>query len=169
LRRRYTSRVIDTHDRVSGAGSRKVLLGIGLLVLAVLALHILTSSRRPPPEATAPQTRTAPARPAPQPQRGEHRAIGFETHEKLVEHFRKHGAEFGGISREEYLRLAQELRDRPAGSGVVEFIRADRVVTRFDRAAGAFLAFNPDFTIRTFFKPNDGEGYFVRQSRRKPR
>lgn len=160
--------MIRQRGGVAGAGSRKILLGIGLLVLAVLALQMLTS-RRPVPEATAPQARTAPARQLPQPQRGENRAVGFETHEKLVEHYRKHGAEFGGISREEYLRLAQELRDRPSGNGVLESIRADRVVTRFDRADGAFLAFNPDLTIRTFFKPNDGEAYFVRQSHRNPR
>ena len=151
-----------------GTSFRKALLGIGLLVLAALALLILTS-RRPVPEAAAPQGRATPARQSPQPQRGQHRAVGFETREKLVEHYHKHGAEFGDISREEYLRLAQELRDRPSGNGVMESVREDRVVTRFDRAGGAFLAFNPDLTIRTFFKPDDGEAYFVRQSRRRPR
>jgi len=40
------------------------------------------------------------------------------------------------------------------------------VVTRFDRTSGAFLAFNSDGVIRTFFKPNDGERYFRRQAER---
>jgi len=45
-------------------------------------------------------------------------------------------------------------------------VRADGVITRFDRKTGAFLAFNPDLIIRTYFKPNDGERYFRRQSKR---
>jgi hypothetical protein len=32
----------------------------------------------------------------------------------------------------------------------------------------AFLAVNRDGTIRTFFKPNDGEAYFRRQASRTP-
>ena len=45
----------------------------------------------------------------------------------------------------------------------LEAVRTDGVVTRFDRAQGAFLAFDRDRTIRTFFHPNDGERYFQRQ------
>jgi pyocin large subunit-like protein len=92
--------------------------------------------------------------------------IGFATRRKFQDHFEKHGAEFGSISREEYLRQAQILRDSPAGGDILEVVRADGVITRFDRKTGAFLAFNPDLTIRTYFKPNDGERYFRRQSKR---
>jgi pyocin large subunit-like protein len=92
--------------------------------------------------------------------------IGFATRRKFLDHFEKHGAEFGSISREEYLRQAQILRDSPARGDILEAERADGVITRFDRKTGAFLAFNPDLTIRTYFKPNDGERYFRRQSKR---
>ncbi|MBO0724774.1 MAG: hypothetical protein J2P52_04160 [Blastocatellia bacterium] len=92
--------------------------------------------------------------------------IGFATRSKFLEHYEKHGAEFGSISREEYLRQAQILRDSPAGGDILEAVRADGVITRFDRKTGAFIAFNPDLTIRTYFKPNDGERYFRRQSKR---
>ena len=97
---------------------------------------------------------------------GVHSNIGFETRRKFLDHYEKHGAEFGSISREEYLRQAQVLRDSPAGGDILEVTRADGVITRFDRKTGAFLAFNRDLTIRTYFKPNDGERYFRRQSRR---
>lgn len=90
-------------------------------------------------------------------------AIGFRDAGHLHEHYQKHGAEFGRISEAEYLRLAQELRDRPAGDDILEAVRADGVITRFDRKGGAFLAFDRDRTIRTFFHPNDGERYFRRQ------
>ena len=95
--------------------------------------------------------------------------IGFASRQKLVDHFEKHGGEFGGIDRDEYLRRARMLRDSRVGGDVLEAVRADGVITRYDRSTGAFIAFDSDLTIRTFFKPNDGESYFQRQSRRPVR
>jgi pyocin large subunit-like protein len=92
--------------------------------------------------------------------------IGFRSMQRLDEHFAKHGREFGPVSRDEYLRLAQALRDRAPGGPVLEVVRNDGTITRFDRGTGAFLAFASDGTIRTFFRPNDGEQYFQRQARR---
>lgn len=90
-------------------------------------------------------------------------SVGFANRDRLEDHYRKHGGEFGSISRQEYLRQAQALRDAPAGGSILEAVRRDRVITRFDRRSGAFVAFNPDGVIRTFFRPNDGERYFHRQ------
>jgi pyocin large subunit-like protein len=92
--------------------------------------------------------------------------IGFASHQRLVEHYQKHGSEFGTITMQEYLRRAQELRDRSAGGDVLEIVRADHVITRFERSSGSFIAFNPDGIIRTYFRPNDGENYFRRQGQR---
>ena len=92
--------------------------------------------------------------------------IGFHSARELTEHYAKHSAEFGNISKREYLERAQLLRDRPAGGAILEQVRADGVITRFDRATGDFLAVNPDGVIRTYFRPNDGEAYFQRQARR---
>ena len=98
--------------------------------------------------------------------RGWGAAVGFASRERWLEHYDKHGAEFGGISKEEYLRRAQALRDAAPGGSILEVVRQDRVITRFDRASGAFIAVNPDGIIRTFFRPNDGERYFHRQLER---
>jgi pyocin large subunit-like protein len=92
---------------------------------------------------------------------------GFRSKRQLDEHFQKHGAEFGKITKSEYLRLAQELRDAPRGGPILEQKRSDGVITRFDRRKGYFGAYNPDGTIRTFFVPNDGERYFRRQAQRR--
>ena len=92
--------------------------------------------------------------------------VGFRSEALLEEHFRKHGREVGAGSASEYLRRAQALRDRAAGGSMLERVRADGVVTRFDRANGAFIAFGVDGVIRTFFRPNDGERYFERQAAR---
>jgi len=92
--------------------------------------------------------------------------IGFASQKRLDEHYQKHGGEFGAISKDEYLRQAQTLRDRHAGGEILEERRPDGVICRFDRETGAFLAFREDGVIKTFFKPDKGEIYFKRQMQR---
>ncbi len=92
--------------------------------------------------------------------------IGFADQRRLDEHFEKHGSEFGRITKQDYLRQAQLLRDTKVGGPVLEAVRRDGVVTRYDQQTGAFIAFNPNGVIRTFFKPNDGERYWKRQAER---
>lgn len=89
--------------------------------------------------------------------------IGFRTKRNLDEHYEKHGREFGSVTKAEYLREAQQLRDVAPGGDILEARRSDGVTTRFDRRTKTFLAFNEDLTIRTCFRPNDGEAYFRRQ------
>jgi pyocin large subunit-like protein len=109
---------------------------------------------------TAPQTITqAPANSV-------RTSIGFRSSHYLDEHFAKHGREFQGMSKAEYLLAAQTLRDSPVGGDVEEIVRSDGTASRFDSKSGAFIAFNRNGTIRTFFKPNDGELYFRRQAQR---
>jgi hypothetical protein len=91
---------------------------------------------------------------------------GFRSRRQFDEHFAKHGAEFGKITKDEYLRLAQELRDAPKSRDILEAVREDGVITKFQKKKGWFGAYNSDRTIRTFFIPNDGERYFWRQARR---
>jgi len=93
--------------------------------------------------------------------------IGFASRQKLLDHYKKHGREFDAITMEQYLRKAQELRDRPAGGAILESARPDGVVTRFDRESGDFIAFNRDGVIRTYFRPADGEAYYRRQLGRR--
>ncbi|MBM3647450.1 MAG: hypothetical protein FJX11_06615 [Alphaproteobacteria bacterium] len=94
------------------------------------------------------------------------RGVGFADQRRLDEHYEKHGAEFGRITKQDYLRQAQLLRDAKVGGPVLEAVRRDGVITRYDRDTGAFIAFNPNGVIRTFFKPNDGERYWRRQAER---
>lgn len=109
----------------------------------------------------------APAQPQSRPDESVRRPnVGFRSREQFDEHFQKHGAEFGHVTQQEYLHEAQSLRDAPVGGNVEEIRRGDGTMSRFDRSTGAFLAFNRDGTIRTFFKPNDGEAYFRRQAAR---
>jgi hypothetical protein len=93
-------------------------------------------------------------------------SVGFADARRLDEHYEKHGAEFGNISKQDYLHQAQLLRDAKVGGPILQTVRADGVTTRFDRQTGAFIAYNPNGVIRTFFKPNDGERYYRRQAER---
>ena len=124
------------------------------------ALHLGGGVRSTRPPAAVTSNPPAPAAPGPRAD------IGFATPEKLTEHWRKHGREFGVATEEEYLRRAQALRDAAAGGGVLEGVQAGGRIIRFDRTSGAFIAFDPDSTIRTYFRPNDGEAYFRRKLRR---
>jgi hypothetical protein len=147
-------------------------LGTALVIVVMLVAAILRS-RQPPapvpqpaqnPGATVPDTREN----SPQPSSPSNSSItssrGFRSRQQLEEHFDKHGGEFGRITIEQYLQRAQTLRDAPVGGSIVERVRpSDGVITRFDRKTGAFGAYNSDGTIRTFFKPDDGEAYFNRQ------
>jgi hypothetical protein len=89
---------------------------------------------------------------------------GFRSRRLFEEHYAKHGREFGNISPQEYLARAQALRDAPAGGPILEAVTPDGIISRFDRRSGAFGAYNPNRTIRTFFIPNAGERYFHRQA-----
>ena len=91
---------------------------------------------------------------------------GFRSRAQFNEHYQNHGAEFGHISKAEYLRLAQELRYAPARGPILQAVQRTGVITKFDTVRGYFVAYNPDGTIRTFFIPVDGERYFRRQARR---
>ena len=98
------------------------------------------------------------------PHRSASAGTGFRSRAAMDRHFAKHGAEFGGVTEAEYLREAQALRDAPVGGTVEESTRPDGTLSRYDRASGAFIEFDPDGTILTFFKPNTGESYFRRQA-----
>jgi hypothetical protein len=139
------------------------------LVCLVAGTWLLCGPREPRPLGTVspPPVASVPAVPSVPPRAQS--AVGFRTRDRLLDHYAKHGAEFNAQSADAYLVLAQSLRSAPPAGEVLEIVRpTDGVISKFDRASGAFIAFDADSTIRTFFKPNDGEAYFKRQSRRRP-
>lgn len=143
-------------------------------VCIALGTWLLLNPRgsRPGPEPVTSSPTAAPASPSASPPPASpiaRSAIGFRTAERLADHFAKHGAEFNAANADVYLVLAQTLRANPPVGDVLEIVRpTDGVIAKFDRQTGAFIAFDADSTIRTFFKPNDGEAYFRRQARRRP-
>ena len=149
---------------------RRLLISAGLAVLLVvfaLYLNRTGSEAIPQPDPYASQTGLIGKEIVPVPAGNElKKEIGFASQGKLIQHYRKHGSEFGSITMEEYLRRAQTLRDRPKRDDILEHTRTNGVVSRFDTKTGDFVAFNRDGTLRTFFRPNDGVAYFHRQAQR---
>jgi pyocin large subunit-like protein len=90
---------------------------------------------------------------------------GFRSSDLLHEHFLKHGHEFGNITEQQYLRMAQRLRDARPGKEVLESRRPDGGGAKFDRKRGWFVAYDPSGAIRTFFVPAEGIRYFELQTR----
>jgi pyocin large subunit-like protein len=150
--------------RLGGWSMRRLFMAT-LAAIAILAYwsHVAGRGERAVARESSPASETATSS---APTKGWSARIAFVNAQRLDEHYEKHGSEFGRISRQDYLRQAQLLRDASVGGPVLETVRADRVATRYDRQTGAFIAFNPDGTIRTFFKPNDGERYYRRQAER---
>jgi pyocin large subunit-like protein len=138
-----------------------------VILLAILAQQIFRSRTNGHPPTAPPDNQPTDLAPSDTPTTRPD--VAFRSPQALDDHFRKHAREFGpNVSRDDYLRRAQALRDAPAGGPILESKRPDGVTARFDRRTGDFLAFNPDNTLRTFFRPNDGERYFHRQSQRDP-
>ena len=89
---------------------------------------------------------------------------GFRNDHVLQDRFEKYGRSFGAISRQQYLRLAQQLRDSRPGKDILEAKRPDGII-RFDLKHGYFGSYENNGTIRTFFIPPDGVHYFERVAR----
>lgn len=89
----------------------------------------------------------------------------FRTAHLLEDHFKRFGVQFGATNIQQYLKLAQQLRDTAPGKGILISSRPDGGGSKFDVKRGWFVAYDGDGTLRTFFKPKDGVRYFYRQKK----
>lgn len=86
----------------------------------------------------------------------------FRTEELYESHFLKHGAEFGDITKQEYLDKANALID-DTSDDVLTKREEDGDYLFFNTETGEFLVLSEDGYIRTFFIPDDGIDYWNRQ------
>ena len=89
----------------------------------------------------------------------------FRNNDRFEEHYQKHvidQQEFGDITREEYMTLAQALVDTP-GPNVQSKQNSDGDTLYYDAETNSFAVVSPDGFIRTFFKPGAGQSYYDRQ------
>ncbi len=121
----------------------------------------------PAPETTlAPETTTAPPETEPVATEPEDDVVEisyyFRNKSTYDSHYEKHKDEFGDITQEDYLRMANELIFSDADTVLTKY-EDDGDFMYFDTATGYFLVLAPDDYIRTFFVPTDGIDYWNRQ------
>ena len=87
----------------------------------------------------------------------------FRSEKLFDSHYEKHGAEFGDITQEEYLDLANELINAEGDYILHKTEKEDGDFLYYDTETNEFLVLSTDGYIRTFFKPSAGIDYWERQ------
>jgi len=82
--------------------------------------------------------------------------------ETLPDHFARHGRDFGARDPDDYAAQAHAFLERAKTSGLPAKRDHDGSLRVYDPSTGAFAAYNPDGTTKTFFKPGSPT-YFDRQ------
>ena len=90
----------------------------------------------------------------------------FVSEEMLERHYTKHVKEFGNISKQQYIRLANSLAAREPSEQVAQLVRSDGSISKYSFATNEFLVINADGTIRTYFKPEAKEAYWIEELER---
>lgn len=85
----------------------------------------------------------------------------FADDSSWIEHFEKHGHEFGYTTKEEYLQGANDVINNP--SSLHKYEAEDGDDCYYLQATNEFVVVSLEGEIRTYFKPDDGVAYFNRQ------
>ena len=93
----------------------------------------------------------------------EYTEYSFRSKKLFDDHYKKHGAEFGDITQEEYLQLANDMLNSDSDTILHKTEAEDGDDVFFDTDTGYFLVLSTDGYIRTFFIPKAGIDYFDRQ------
>lgn len=89
-----------------------------------------------------------------------YRNASFETPNSLEKHVRKHIAEYGDISEEEYINRAQKLLRQSPSDDILVLKRADGSVAKYRISTNEFVVGTKEGAIRTAFKPQNGYDYW---------
>ncbi len=87
----------------------------------------------------------------------------FRSEKLFDSHYEKLGAEFGDITQDEYLDLANELINAEGKNILHKTEKEDGDFLYYDTETNEFLVLSTDGYIRTFFKPSAGLDYWERQ------
>ena len=90
----------------------------------------------------------------------------FASEQVFQKHYDKHQHEFGEISMQEYLELANTLADAPVSDDVVQLVRSDGSISKYCFSTNEFVVVTADGKIRTYFKPADKEAYWDEELKR---
>jgi RHS repeat-associated protein len=78
----------------------------------------------------------------------------FGDNAKLQDHFNRHGGDFGATSARQYDTMADGFLTGPRQSGVLEKIRPNGDVVRFNPTTDEFGVVSGNGIVRTYYKPD---------------
>ena len=93
----------------------------------------------------------------------EYKQYKFRSKKLYDSHYQKHGSEFGSITQEEYLKLANDLLNSDSDTVLHKTEKEDGDEVYFDTDTSYFLVLSTDGYIRTFFIPDKGIDYYNKQ------
>lgn len=91
---------------------------------------------------------------------------GFSSRQKLMNHWkngRTHQDEYPDFTMEQYVQRAVNLAEMPTGGDILGHIDKDGIIVRYDRKENDFVKADVKKGIRTMFKPDEGEKYYIQQ------
>jgi len=82
-------------------------------------------------------------------------AVGFRSEFALIQHFGFHRADFGVTTKEDYLARAKAFleTDRATNPAILECIRTDGDIVRFNQNTNEFAVVDSAGIIKTYYKP----------------
>ncbi len=93
------------------------------------------------------------------------KAKGFSP-DSLNSHFSKHRSEFDNIDKRMYNRKARDLLNSLVGNSIEGFTSKAGWRFRYNKTTNEFAICDPDGTIVTYFRPNNGLNYWKEQIRK---
>ena len=85
----------------------------------------------------------------------------FRYHDRLREHYKKHGIEMGFASEDEYLAAANAVISNP--DALTKREKEDGDYLFYVEETNEFVVLSKDGYIRTYFCPDSGKRYFDKQ------
>ena len=131
---------------------------ISLILLTLISLVVFSACGKTPSERISTSTSAV----ATEIEGVKATQYSFHTSELYESHFLKHGAEFGNITKEQYLQMANDLINSKSKSVLTKH-EDDSDKLFYDVNKNEFLVLSTDGYIRTFFKPDDGLDYYNKQ------
>lgn len=86
--------------------------------------------------------------------------FGFMTKNLEEKHVAKHLAEFGNITKDEYIKRGMELIQSGTGNDILGHSDKNNILTRYDVKKNEFAKGRPDRGIYTYFRPVKGLEYY---------
>ncbi len=87
--------------------------------------------------------------------------LSFRNDKRLYEHYKKHGIDMGFNSPEAYLSAANEAVHNP--DALIKLEKEDKDYVFYVEATNEFAVVSRDGYLRTYFYPNGGKSYYLRQ------